>query len=76
MPFFSLLISVGQFSLLSEKPGADQNTGDDDLIFAASYHFNGGLDYAPIVERGFRKRVVARDGKPEFVDEPRWAAGA
>jgi len=52
------------------------NTGDDDLIFAASYHFNGGLDYAPIVERGFRKRVVARDGKPEFVDEPRWAAGA
>lgn len=49
------------------------NTGPDDLVFAASYHWNGGLDYAPIIERGFRQRIVRRDGAPVFVDEPRWA---
>lgn len=52
------------------------NTGDEDLVFAASYHFNGGLDYKPIVDRGFRKRVVARRGTPQLVDDPRWVGRA
>ena len=48
------------------------NTGDETLVFVASYHVSAGHDYQPIIDRGFVKQVVERDGKPVFVDNPRW----
>jgi glucose-6-phosphate isomerase len=48
------------------------NTGDDMLVFVASYHLSAGHDYEPIIEKGFRKMVVERDGDAVFVDNERW----
>ena len=48
------------------------NTGDDMLVFVASYHLSAGHDYAPIIEKGFRKLVVERAGQPTLVDSERW----
>ena len=48
------------------------NTGDDMLVFVASYHLSAGHDYAPIIDKGFRKLLVKRDGRPTFVESSRW----
>jgi len=48
------------------------NTGDDMLVFVASYHLSAGHDYGPIIEKGFRKLLLERDGKPTFVESQRW----
>ncbi len=48
------------------------NTGDDDLITFFAYPGHAGHDYGTIEQQGFRKLVVARDGRPEIVDNPRW----
>jgi glucose-6-phosphate isomerase len=48
------------------------NTGNDTLVFVASYHLSAGHDYHLIEAKGFRQIVVERDGKPEFVDNGRW----
>ena len=44
------------------------NTGDELLVFVASYHLSAGHDYAPIIDKGFRKLVLERDGQPTLVD--------
>ena len=49
------------------------NTGDELLVFVASYHLSAGHDYAPIIDKGFRKLVLERDGQPTLVDSPRWS---
>jgi len=43
------------------------NTGSTPLVFVASYHLAAGHIYGPIEEKGFLKRVVERNGKPEFI---------
>ena len=48
------------------------NTGDDMLVFVASYHLSAGHDYAPIIDKGFRKLLLEREGQPAFVESPRW----
>lgn len=48
------------------------NTGDDDLITFFAYPGHAGHDYGTIEQQGFRKLIVARDGRPEIVDNPRW----
>ena len=48
------------------------NTGDEMLVFVASYHLSAGHDYGPIIERGFRKLLVERNGLPTFVASQRW----
>ena len=48
------------------------NTGDDLLVFVASYHLSAGHDYRPIIEKGFRKLLVDRDGQATFVESQRW----
>ena len=48
------------------------NTGDYMLVFVASYHLSAGHDYAPIIEKGFRKLLLERDGQPAFVESKRW----
>lgn len=48
------------------------NTGDDMLVFVASYHLSAGHDYDPIIKKGFRKLLVEKGGKPTFVESQRW----
>jgi len=48
------------------------NTGDDLLVFVASYHLCAGHDYEPVIERGFKKLVLDRGGGVAFVDNERW----
>jgi glucose-6-phosphate isomerase len=49
------------------------NTGDfEDLVTFFVYPGHAGHDYAAIEQRGFRKLVVARGGRAEIVDNPRW----
>ena len=43
------------------------NTGDDTLIFGASWPADAGHDYASIARNGFAKRLVEVDGKPQLV---------
>jgi glucose-6-phosphate isomerase len=49
------------------------NTGRGDLITLYVYPGHAGHDYGTIETRGFRKLVVARDGAPQVIDNPRWA---
>lgn len=44
----------------------------DDLVFFFAYPGNAGHDYSTIEQHGFRKLVVERDGKPAYIDNPRW----
>ncbi|MDR3735679.1 MAG: glucose-6-phosphate isomerase family protein [Acidobacteriaceae bacterium] len=43
------------------------NTGDQPLVFLASWPSDAGHDYAEIRTKGFTKRVVQRDGQPCLV---------
>jgi glucose-6-phosphate isomerase len=45
---------------------------DEDLVTFFVYPGNAGHDYGTIEQQGFRKLVVARDGEPAIVDNPRW----
>ena len=49
------------------------NTGSkEDLVTFFVYPGNAGHDYGSIEKQGFRKLVVERNGKIEYVDNPRW----
>ena len=43
------------------------------LITFFAFPGDAGHDYGTIETKGFRKIVVERNGKPELVDNPRWA---
>lgn len=47
------------------------NTGDTILVFAAVYQQSAGHDYKTVAQRGFAQLVVAREGKPVLVANPR-----
>lgn len=44
------------------------NTGQEPLVFWASWPGDAGYDYASIAEKGFGLRVMARDGKPALIE--------
>jgi glucose-6-phosphate isomerase len=48
------------------------NVGDEPLIFYAVYVADAGYDYGTIEEQGFPVLVVAGDGGPEVVPNPRY----
>jgi glucose-6-phosphate isomerase, archaeal len=48
------------------------NTGSEPLITFFAFPGHAGHDYGTIEQKGFRKLCVERDGKPDFVDNPRW----
>jgi glucose-6-phosphate isomerase len=48
------------------------NTGNEPLVFVASYHLAAGHNYGPIEEKGFRKLLVEINGKPDFVLNEKW----
>jgi len=45
---------------------------DEPLITFFAFRGDAGHDYGTIDTKGFRKRIVERDGKPEIVDNPEW----
>ena len=52
------------------------NAGDTDLVLFFVYPGNAGHDYRTIEDKGFRKRLVEKNGAPTFVDNPLWGRGA
>jgi glucose-6-phosphate isomerase len=46
------------------------NTGEEPLISFCVYPGHAGHDYGSIETRGFLKRVVEMDGRPEVIDNP------
>ena len=49
------------------------NTGPEKLVFAWFCATGAGHEYREILEKGMRKLVVERDGRPALVDNPRHA---
>ena len=47
-------------------------SSDTDLVTFFVYPGHSGHDYGSIEQQGFRKLILARDGRPEIVDNPRW----
>jgi len=45
---------------------------DETLVTFFAFRADAGHNYGTIEEKGFRKLVVERDGKPEIVDNPKW----
>lgn len=45
---------------------------DEPLVCFFAFRADAGHDYGTIETKGFRKLVVARDGGPAVVDNPRW----
>lgn len=45
---------------------------DGPLVSFFSFRADAGHNYGTIETQGFRKLCVHRDGKPEFIDNPRW----
>ncbi len=48
------------------------NTGDTPFVFLAVWPGDAGHDYATIERSGFARLLVSKDGRPTFVDNPRW----
>ncbi len=44
----------------------------EDLVFFFVYPGNSGHDYGTIETQGFRKLILAQNGKPQIIDNPRW----
>lgn len=42
------------------------------LITFFVYRADAGHDYGTIEEKGFRKLIVDKDGKPQVIDNPKW----
>lgn len=75
----------GEVSLIEMKPGEAAyvpprwahrsiNTGTEKLVTFFVFRADAGHDYGTIEQKGYRKLVVERDGKPTMIDNPRWQA--
>lgn len=73
----------GEVSLIELRPGVavyvpprwahrSINTGSERLVTFFAFRADAGHDYGTIEQKGFRKLVVERDGKPTMIDNPRW----
>ena len=47
-------------------------SSDEPLVTFFAFPGHAGHDYGTIETQGFRKLIVERDGKPVFVDNPKW----
>ena len=47
-------------------------SSDEPLVTFFAFPGHAGHDYGTIETQGFRKLIVERDGKPAFVDNPKW----
>ena len=74
----------GEVSLVEMKPGGALyvpprwahrtiNTGDVPMVSFFVFRSDAGHDYGTIEQKGYRKLLVEREGKPVMIDNPRWA---
>ena len=49
------------------------NTGKETLVTFFVFRSDAGHDYGTIEQKGYRKLVVEKDGKPVMIDNPKWA---
>jgi len=49
------------------------NTCTETMVTFFAFRSDAGHDYGTIEQKGYRKLVVERDGKPTMIDNPRWA---
>ncbi|MBR2570774.1 MAG: cupin domain-containing protein [Clostridia bacterium] len=74
----------GETSLVEMTPGSAVyvpprwahrtiNTGGEPMVSFFVFRSDAGHDYGTIEQKGYRKLVVERDGKPVMIDNPRWA---
>ena len=74
----------GEVSLIEMKAGVavyvpprwahrSINTGAETMVTFFVFRSDAGHDYGTIEQKGYRKLVVERDGKPVMIDNPRWA---
>ena len=47
-------------------------SSSEPLVSFFAFRADAGHDYGTIETQGFRKLCVRKDGKPQFVDNPRW----
>ncbi len=52
------------------------NTGNEPLVFVATFHLAAGHIYEPIEQKGFKYLILEKDGIPMEVLSPRWAQGS
>ena len=73
----------GEVQLVEMKPGEAVyvpprwahrtiNTSDVPMVSFFVFRSDAGHDYGTIEQKGYRKLVVERDGKPVMIDNPRW----
>ena len=73
----------GEVALMEMKPGEvvyvpprwahrSINTGTEKMVSFFVFRADAGHDYGTIEQKGYRKLVVERDGKPTMIDNPRW----
>lgn len=48
------------------------NTGAVPLVTFFAFRGDAGHDYGTIEQKGYRKLIVERDGKPIIIDNPKW----
>ena len=48
------------------------NTGSEPFVTFFCFRADAGHDYKTIADRGFRKLVVHREGRPVVIDNPKW----
>jgi len=48
------------------------NTGSVPLVTFFAFRGDAGHDYGTIEDKGYRKLIVERDGKPAIIDNPKW----
>lgn len=48
------------------------NTGNVPLVTFFAFRGDAGHDYGTIEEKGYRKLIVEKNGKPEIIDNPKW----
>jgi len=48
------------------------NTGFTPLVTFFAFRADAGHDYGTIEDKGYRKLIVNRNGKPEIIDNPKW----
>ena len=74
----------GEVSLIEMMPGVavyvpprwahrSINTGAETMVTFFVFRSDAGHDYGTIEQKGYRKLVVERDGKPVMIDNPRGA---
>lgn len=75
----------GNWRALAIKPGTvvyvpphwghrSINTGEEPLVLLYAYPGDAGHDYGSIESTGFARLVVARNGRPALVENPRYVA--